>query len=79
MFRLADMATKVESAHQMMVMAAPKVLVSATTSRPEWQSPRQWSCPSLFISDPWGIRVLQGVRIERLYREAPVADRRGHS
>ena len=40
LFRLAEMATKIEAAHQMMVQARParRTRASATTSRPAWPS-----------------------------------------
>ena len=84
LFRLAEMATKVEAAHAMMVKAArvkdkgerndleagmAKYLAS------EYCSPGRGG----LLPHPWRVRLLQGVRDRAaLPRGADAADRRGH-
>ena len=76
LFRLAEMATKVETAHAMMVRAARHEgrRASATTSRPGWPrcSPRSTATRS--SQDSFRIHGGYGYskeyEIERLYREA---------
>ena len=77
LFRLAEMATKVEAAHQMMVRAARKKDgASATTSRPAWPSTSPVEYCSQVVEDSFRIHGGYGFskeyEIERLYREAPM-------
>ena len=74
--RLADMATRLEASHQMMVKAArPGTPGSATTSRRGWRStspPRLRQCRRAVLPDPRRLRLPKEYEIERLYREAPM-------
>ena len=76
LFRLAEMATKVETAHAMMVRAARHQghAASATTSRPGWRStsPRSTATRSSRTSFRihGGYGYSKEYEIERLYREA---------
>ena len=71
----AEMATKVEAAHLMMVRAArTKTRVRATTLRPGWLAPPVSTArrSSRTCSDPRRLRLPKEYEIERLYREAPM-------
>ena len=77
-FKLAEMGTKVEAAHQMMVMAARTqgLRASGTTSRPAWPSTSRREYGKEVVEDAFRIHGGYGYskeyEIERLYREVPM-------
>ena len=84
LFRLAEMATKVEAAHQMMVRAARKKDSGARNDLEAGMAKYLASRVLLagrrgLVPHPRRVRVLQGVRDRAaLPRGADAADRRGH-
>ena len=81
-FKLADMATKVEAARLLTLKAARiKDAGSGRTSRRGWPScspPRPAGVPEESFRIHGGYGYSKEYEIERLYRDAPAADRGGH-